>query len=148
MSSNLKPDPFAAVRGVAMGDLSPEDQDLAHELWMRENLAAMQPHYREAMQRLFNVIDRLREGPSNTTGISLTQATPPTISATQERPLLPEIDRMADKAREWLANDCNARDIPRAAIAGLAIWAKECAGTMPEVVPVPQSSQRRHTPRP
>lgn len=148
MSSNLKPDPFAAVRGVSMGDLSPEDQDLAHELWMRENLAAMQPHYREAMQRLFNVIDRLREGPSNTTGLSLTQAPSPTISAPLDRAFLPEIDRMAEKAREWLANDCNASDIPRAAIAGLAIWAKECAGTMPEGASVPQPSQRRNTPRP
>lgn len=65
MQQREKHDPFASVRGARMGDLSTEDQDLAHELWMRENVAAMQPHYREGMQRLFNVIDRLRLLPAN-----------------------------------------------------------------------------------
>lgn len=57
-------DPFAEVRGKRMSELSPEQQDLAHELWLRDNVRSFLDYYWSRPDSLFpsvfRVIDRLR----------------------------------------------------------------------------------------
>jgi hypothetical protein len=53
-------DVFDDVRDRALGELTPEQQNRAYELWLRENLGAMTEYHREHYARLLAVIDLLR----------------------------------------------------------------------------------------
>lgn len=60
-----KRDPFADIRGKRFSEMSQEQQDRAHELWLRENYLSFGHYYgsgKDALfPSLFRVIDRLRD---------------------------------------------------------------------------------------
>ena len=62
-------DPYAAVRDKRLSELTPEQRDLAHELWLRNNYAYFPRHYWDRDDALFpavmRVIDRLRQHPDH-----------------------------------------------------------------------------------
>lgn len=53
-------DPFAEIRGKTMGELTPEQHNLAIELWAREQRMSFTYYYRDLFDHVFKVIDRLR----------------------------------------------------------------------------------------
>lgn len=57
-------DPFADVRGKRMSELTEEQADRAHELWLRENAWTFGRYYADRedalFPRIFRVINRLR----------------------------------------------------------------------------------------
>lgn len=68
-------DPFHDVRDQRMGDLNPEQQYRARELWLREQMHSLSGYYREHIETLMRVIDGLRgsalagsQAPGATTG--------------------------------------------------------------------------------
>lgn len=51
---------WAAIEGKRMSELTPEQLDDAHELWLRENLDWMPDYHHEHYVRLLKRIDALR----------------------------------------------------------------------------------------
>lgn len=52
-------DPFASVRDKRMNELTDEQKDVAHELWLREQMGPSWP-LRETLEAVLRVVDRLR----------------------------------------------------------------------------------------
>lgn len=58
-------DPFADIRDKRMSEMTDEQKDRCHELWLRQNMQFFNHHYwsddRALFPSIFRVIDRLRE---------------------------------------------------------------------------------------
>lgn len=53
-------DPFEQVRGKRMGELTPEQTDLATELWLRQQIGPSSGYWFGHITALTRIIDRLR----------------------------------------------------------------------------------------
>lgn len=55
-----KQDPFESIRDKRMCELSDDEQKLACELWLREQIGSMPIYHQEHYKTLFSIIDDLR----------------------------------------------------------------------------------------
>jgi len=99
----VEPD-FKSIEGKRMGELSPEETDLAYEKWLREQIEWFDGYHRTQIESLLRQIDRLRANPPAPTQGEPDWSDSKTLdSEGWKNPLLAKNDRLqiADGAVAW-----------------------------------------------